>query len=281
MAQIEVKGWFAKKSGLRSNLLEVTEITNQTDRAVQLVGSAVYAPSSTCWRCGREITRPESLSVGVGPDCADALGIPWREDADSLARWGETEGVFSGWVPRSVIFRSDEEFRDLLKTSQFKDPTDVKAPIIEASETIQQPAKFRAEGDSSFTLWTEWLGWDFISGAKNIPGRTWLDGRKLNKYPLTSLLEAVEFVERWGLKTDLDEPCSLALAFQRAEKDAREEFAKSHGADDLQALKEMDLEHFEWDRLLKTSPWAHQRQSIIFAAGLLGLSTATIEHEQE
>jgi hypothetical protein len=36
-----------------------------------------------CGRCGRELTTPESVDTGFGPECADRLGIPWmtREDA--------------------------------------------------------------------------------------------------------------------------------------------------------------------------------------------------------
>jgi hypothetical protein len=31
-----------------------------------------------CGRCGRELTTPESVDTGFGPECADILGIPWR-----------------------------------------------------------------------------------------------------------------------------------------------------------------------------------------------------------
>ncbi len=32
-----------------------------------------------CGRCGRKLTNPASLDTGVGPECADQLGIEWRE----------------------------------------------------------------------------------------------------------------------------------------------------------------------------------------------------------
>ncbi len=31
-----------------------------------------------CGRCGRPLTVPESLDTGLGPDCAEQLGIPWQ-----------------------------------------------------------------------------------------------------------------------------------------------------------------------------------------------------------
>jgi hypothetical protein len=30
-----------------------------------------------CGRCGRELTTPESVDTGFGPDCAEMLGIEW------------------------------------------------------------------------------------------------------------------------------------------------------------------------------------------------------------
>lgn len=34
-----------------------------------------------CARCGRELTTPESVDTGFGPECADRLGIPWETRA--------------------------------------------------------------------------------------------------------------------------------------------------------------------------------------------------------
>jgi hypothetical protein len=33
---------------------------------------------NTCGRCGRPLTVPESIDTGLGPECADILGVPWR-----------------------------------------------------------------------------------------------------------------------------------------------------------------------------------------------------------
>lgn len=31
-----------------------------------------------CGRCGRALTVPESIETGLGPECAEALGVPYR-----------------------------------------------------------------------------------------------------------------------------------------------------------------------------------------------------------
>jgi hypothetical protein len=43
-----------------------------------------------CGRCGNALTHPASLDTGFGPDCAEALGIDWREID---RRQPELEGV--------------------------------------------------------------------------------------------------------------------------------------------------------------------------------------------
>lgn len=32
-----------------------------------------------CGRCGAKLTNPASLDTGLGPECADRVGVPWRE----------------------------------------------------------------------------------------------------------------------------------------------------------------------------------------------------------
>ena len=38
------------------------------------IGS-VLAPGTTCSSCGRELTDPESIERGVGPDCAERMAV--------------------------------------------------------------------------------------------------------------------------------------------------------------------------------------------------------------
>lgn len=50
--------------------------------------SAAYSirHSGKCGRCARKLTTPESIDTGFGPECADKLGIEWKEicvDAES------------------------------------------------------------------------------------------------------------------------------------------------------------------------------------------------------
>jgi len=40
-----------------------------------------------CGKCGRPLTTPASLDTGLGPDCAEALGVEWRERPGKEKEW--------------------------------------------------------------------------------------------------------------------------------------------------------------------------------------------------
>lgn len=40
-----------------------------------------------CGRCGRALTHPASLDTGLGPECADQLGVEWAEKVPQGAKF--------------------------------------------------------------------------------------------------------------------------------------------------------------------------------------------------
>lgn len=42
----------------------------------ELPASLVFRHEGRCGRCGRALTTPASIDTGLGPDCAEALGVP-------------------------------------------------------------------------------------------------------------------------------------------------------------------------------------------------------------
>ncbi len=44
-----------------------------------------------CGRCGRALTNPASLDTGLGPECADAVGVEWAERSDRQPTLPEVE----------------------------------------------------------------------------------------------------------------------------------------------------------------------------------------------
>lgn len=102
--RIQVPAWYAKEHDLPFEL--EGEILAQTEKAIHFAGRIPAMRRSHCVLCGRELTHPVSLIVGVGPICAERLGIDRSRyesmSADELLQIiGSIE--FKIWIPKSVL----------------------------------------------------------------------------------------------------------------------------------------------------------------------------------
>lgn len=103
MIIVNIPRWLAKSEGL-PQVLE-GEVKAETTRGILFEGTALVAPTSTCYRCGKTLTHPVSLLVGYGPECCGLLGIerPNLNDAVELTQQIRTATVVSRWFPKSQI----------------------------------------------------------------------------------------------------------------------------------------------------------------------------------
>lgn len=51
--------------------------TRLQDKDATLASKADIRHEGRCGRCGRALTRPESIDTGLGPDCAEKMGRAW------------------------------------------------------------------------------------------------------------------------------------------------------------------------------------------------------------
>lgn len=90
-----ISGGIAKNKGLPRTFVAIT--LKETDRAVYLYGHGVSDPEGRCLKCGRRLTHPGSILIGIGPECLTNMG-------------------FNGWEERAARFNPDNP-----------DPADVAA----------------------------------------------------------------------------------------------------------------------------------------------------------
>lgn len=113
---IEVKAWIARRLQADLNMsyffrnLEVSQVLNETGRAYQVKVKFVSHVVTSCHICGRELDTEVSRACGIGPVCADKLGLPrptlataqqTLQALDALCNnIGEVGPV---WIPKSQI----------------------------------------------------------------------------------------------------------------------------------------------------------------------------------
>ncbi|WP_461365922.1 DUF6011 domain-containing protein, partial [Candidatus Darwinibacter acetoxidans] len=108
-AQIVVKHWIASKKGIPHAIDAL--IVRETDRALLIKGHALADSPICCVRCGAALTHPASRLVGIGPECADKLGIPypsrnlgdWTEEMLEAIRAKVRKIKVDCWLPKSAI----------------------------------------------------------------------------------------------------------------------------------------------------------------------------------
>lgn len=119
--KIEVKAWLARRLGRELNMevffrnLEVMEVCRETSKAYEVKVKFVSTIVTSCHVCGRELDTDVSRAVGIGPVCADKLGIPrpTLENAHETlklidAKCSEIGTLGPFWIPKSQIKNSME-----------------------------------------------------------------------------------------------------------------------------------------------------------------------------
>lgn len=84
-------------------------IIKETPKAVLLEGHGIKDPSGICSKCGRKLTHPGSILIGIGPECVGswtkrqiAFDNMTEEDSNYIKTLIETQTINS-WFPKSLI----------------------------------------------------------------------------------------------------------------------------------------------------------------------------------
>jgi SWI/SNF-related matrix-associated actin-dependent regulator 1 of chromatin subfamily A len=73
---VTIPKWLAKKKTLPMHFIGIVQ--KQTPKAYNIVGKGVMLKKAMgiCSICGRTLSNPNSIKLGIGPICADRMGIP-------------------------------------------------------------------------------------------------------------------------------------------------------------------------------------------------------------
>lgn len=73
-----ISGGIARNKGLPRTFVAVA--TKEADKAVYLYGHGALDPTGRCCKCGRVLTHPGSILIGIGPECLTNMGFDgWGE----------------------------------------------------------------------------------------------------------------------------------------------------------------------------------------------------------
>lgn len=270
LAKIELPAFFAKRSMLKSTLVSILAVEAETPKSFRVELQPEFTRRSACWRCGRSITNEQSLRWGVGPDCAATLGLPWEQAPEDELAFSQENRV-KLFLPKSFLTEERIEFLREHLPAQAARPT----------ESDTGPSANITLSDDKLWIACPWVNKRFIDELKQVPGRKYHPDGKLNSFDATedNLESLVGIATRWGMKVSLDAGAQALQERAREQAAALAEALSGHGATSLTDLKfnHVDIENFDWG--LKTTPWQHQAQAILFAATLMGIAVPEIDRD--
>lgn len=214
--ELELSSWFVNRNHLGSIYVE-GEIERQTDKAVLFDGVAVVKPSTICCKCGRILTDPVSIQLGIGPFCAgiDQRDSMSQEDKDEYVRKYSAAHHIKTWIPKSVIKNVDWEV--LLKRAEALQQAAKEHGIAILTETQKQSYEVEAIVSQAYILVKS--DYKYKDLCKAIPNGKWHKEKKFWYYPYSiitskAVVDAFQEVENKDIAQEIIDAANELVALQ-------------------------------------------------------------------
>lgn len=204
----QLKPGFAKHNNLM--IYFVAKVLVETARAYYLYGHGTTETTKMgiCCKCGRVLTHPVSIELGIGPECGkhfhnwDLIGGYNEKNLERL-KGALTEIVFDSWIPKSQVVQtfSSEETIDVpinhpKLLQQEQKSMQQKQAILARNAKDEQIVQLKFEYDV-----------DLLMKIRSLPGRKYFPTDKSWTIPI--IIDSLQNLIDWGFV--LDEPLKEIL----------------------------------------------------------------------
>ena len=193
----------------RHNKLPVYFIANklkETEKAVYLIGRGTTETKAqgNCSVCGRELTHPVSVELGVGPECGkhywdwNEVGGYTKENVDRLTQMVQQKIKIDSWVPKSVIYSTKET------SEEVEAPTDHKMMtenIMQATGKYATAVTFQKTGKPGIKI-TFPFDRVTLTQVKTIPGRKYHNEGREKYWTAPASAQALGKLIEFGFSID-------------------------------------------------------------------------------
>jgi len=194
----QLKAGFAKHNNLL--IYFSAKVLAETERAVYLYGHGTgeTVKLGICCKCGRTLTHPVSVELGIGPECGqhwhdwNLIGGYTKENLERL-RGALVEIIFDSWVPKSQIVSTKDTTDTVVVPNNhpmflFKKKDAKTASMIE-NQKGERVMKL------SFPF-----SYDTLNIVRSLPGRQYHSEDKCWSVPISE--QSIEELTRWGFTLD-------------------------------------------------------------------------------
>lgn len=186
-----ISGKMAQEKGIPTTFQAI--IVRETPKAIFVKGHGILdARYGICAKCGRTLTHPGSIILGVGPECLKNWGL--REEVLSDLTPEEIKQVglhveameVETWLPKYCV-------KEAHKTEKTQTVTPVEKPVI--------PARAVAQGTVTLKM-TFAPSPELLAKVKSLPGRRYfnVDGQHYWTAPICP--DTLRSLKEWGFELD-------------------------------------------------------------------------------
>jgi len=193
IANVRIKGLFAFEKNIPTFF--TAAILKETQRAYYFYGHGEMDPAGQCARCGRVLTHPGSILIGIGPECLgswaardiklETITEKEIEHLKSLVR----EKVVDTWLPKSAVKEMIEVDKEITIPKDH--------PMF---NSVEKPKKKQAILQKETIIVSFPFDYATIDKVKTLPGRQYDGQNKRWEVPLN--IHAVGQLKAWGFEFD-------------------------------------------------------------------------------
>ena len=197
----EIKPLFARSKNIP--VYFVANKIRESEKAVYLYGQGTTETTrmGQCCNCGRTLTHPVSVELGIGPECGkhywdwDLIGGYTKENLQKLKSALRSIRVET-WIPKSCILQVLET------TDEIKTPENLMSPITTKSTPKKATqVQFQTTGEDAIKIEFP-FNQDTLAEVKTIPGRRFHSEGRDKYWTAPRSIEAVEKLQELGFDID-------------------------------------------------------------------------------
>lgn len=197
-----ISAGFAKKENVPVSFVAKPII--ETQKAVYLYGHGEIDPAGHCARCGRTLTHPGSILIGIGPECLGDWGARdqlkenmTEQEKDYLKSLIRSKEV-DGWFPKGVIKETEPAQEDIKIPEEH--------PMLNGKKKDKQKreallVKYQNTGNPAIKIMFPFSHED-LANVKSLPGRRFHNEGAEKYWTCPLSVDSVEALDRWGFEMD-------------------------------------------------------------------------------
>jgi SWI/SNF-related matrix-associated actin-dependent regulator of chromatin subfamily A-like protein 1 len=184
----------------------VATILAETNKAYFLHGHGTLetAKKGICCQCGRELTHPVSVELGIGPECGkhywnwDAVGGYTKENIARLMKTVREGIVIDCWMPKGLIV-SQEPSTDVVEVPSTHPMIKVHADVVTDKPARTATMAENEHGDRVVKIKFPYNDQD-LNNVRGLSGRRFHADDKCWSAPIS--VDTVEALQSWGFMLD-------------------------------------------------------------------------------